>query len=72
MPRPRAGSQIAPQHELASPRSVRADSAGMSLAAMRERAEAIGDRLTITSAPQQGTTVEVTVAFEADARYDSA
>ena len=39
---------------------------------MRERAEATGGQLTITSAPQQGTTIGVAVAFEADARYDSA
>jgi len=40
------------------------DSAGMGLTTMQERAEAIGGRVSITSAPQQGTTVEVTVAIE--------
>ena len=41
-----------------------ADSAGMGLATMQERAAAIGGRITIASAP--GTTVEVAVAFRAD------
>jgi signal transduction histidine kinase len=34
---------------------------------MRERADVIGGELTITSVPQQGTTIGVTVALDADA-----
>lgn len=41
-----------------------ADSAGMGLTTMQERAEAIGGQMTITSAPGQGTTVEVAVDLE--------
>jgi signal transduction histidine kinase/DNA-binding response OmpR family regulator len=43
-----------------------ADSAGVGLSAMQERAEAIGGRLTVTSAPQGCTTVELLVALERD------
>jgi len=42
------------------------DSAGMGLTTMQERAEAIGGRVSITSVPQQGTTVEVAVAIGPD------
>jgi signal transduction histidine kinase/DNA-binding response OmpR family regulator len=42
-----------------------ADSAGMGLSTMKERAEAIGGQMTITTAPEQGTTVEVAVALGA-------
>ncbi|UCC61684.1 MAG: PAS domain-containing protein, partial [Anaerolineae bacterium] len=38
-----------------------ADTAGMGLVNMRARAAAIGSKVRITSAPQQGTTVEVTL-----------
>ncbi|MCB0190337.1 MAG: response regulator [Anaerolineae bacterium] len=41
-------------------------SMGLGLASLRERAEAIDGALSITSAPGQGTTVEITVTLEAD------
>ena len=43
-----------------------ADSAGMGLTTMQERVEAIGGQVRITSAPDQGTTVEVAVAMKPD------
>jgi PAS domain S-box-containing protein len=41
-------------------------SAGMGLTTMQERAEAIGAQLSIASAPEDGTTVQVAVALGAD------
>ena len=42
------------------------DSAGMGLTTIQERTEAICGRMTVTSAPGQGTIVEVAVALRAD------
>jgi signal transduction histidine kinase len=40
-----------------------AESAGMGLTSMQERAQAIGGELTITSTPGEGTIVQVAVAL---------
>jgi signal transduction histidine kinase len=43
-----------------------ATSTGLGLTSMQERAESIGAEVSITSVPQQGTTVEITVADKPD------
>jgi signal transduction histidine kinase len=47
-----------------------ASSTGTGLVTMQKRAEAMGGTMTITSAPKQGTTVEVTVALQTDEGYN--
>jgi signal transduction histidine kinase len=43
-------------------------SMGLGLTTMQERAETVGGKMSITFAPQQGTTVEITVALKPDER----